>query len=90
VIEDQDESRKAEATRYMPVVGPSVVRFTADRIDGIDATLVLGQDFATFIAAEDAKAAATSTTTTVAASTASPTGSQPTATSAPTTPATTS
>ena len=85
VIEYQDESRKAEATRYMPVVGPSVVRFTPNRIDGIDATLVLGQDFATFIAAENAKAAATSTTTTVAASTASPTGSPPTATSAPAT-----
>jgi hypothetical protein len=71
VIEYQDESRKAEATRYMPVVGPSVVRLTTGRIDGIDATLVLGQDFATFIEAEDAKAAATSTTTTVASSTAS-------------------
>jgi hypothetical protein len=72
VIEYQDESRKAEATRYMPVVGPSAVRFTTDRMDGIDATLVLGQDFATFIEAENAKAAA-STTTTVAPSTASST-----------------
>jgi len=85
VIEYQDESRKAEATRYMPVVGPSVVRLTTDRIDGIDATLVLGQDFATFIEAEDAKAAATSTTTTVASSTASSsTASSSTATSTPT------
>jgi hypothetical protein len=84
-IEYQDESRKAEATRYMPVVGPSVVRFTTDRIDGIDATLVLGQDFATFIEAEDAKAAATSTTTTATSSTSVPS----TATSTPTTPATT-
>ena len=64
VIEYQDESRKAEATHYVPVVGPSVVRPTTDRIDGIDATLVLGQDFATFMKAEDAKAAATTTTTT--------------------------
>jgi hypothetical protein len=72
VIEYQNESRKAEATRYMPVVGPSAVRFTNDRIDGIDATLVLGQDFATFIEAENAKAAATSTTTTVASSTTTP------------------
>jgi hypothetical protein len=67
VIEYQDENRKAEATRYMPVVGPSVVRPTTERVDGIDATLVLGQDFATFINAEDAKAAATTSTTTPAA-----------------------
>jgi hypothetical protein len=63
VIEYEDESRKAEATRYMPVVGPSVVRPTADRVDGIDATLVLGQDFAAFVQAENAKPGATSTTT---------------------------
>jgi len=77
VIQYQDESHKAEATRYMPVVGPSTVSFTPDRIDGIDATLVLGQDFATFIKAEDAKAAATATTTTVAAATASSTAATP-------------
>jgi hypothetical protein len=84
VIEYFDESRKAEATRYMPVVGPSVVRPTTERIDGIDATLVLGQDFATFIRDEDAKAAATSTTT---ASTVAPgpSGSEPTTTTAATT-----
>jgi len=63
VIEYQDENRKTEASHYMPVVGPSVVRPATDQVDGIDATLVLGQDFATFIQAENAKAAATSTTT---------------------------
>jgi len=89
VIEYQDESRKAEATRYMPVVGPSVVRLTTDRIDGIDATLVLGQDFATFIEAEEAKTAATSTTTTVASSTASSSTATSTPTSIPSTPPTT-
>jgi hypothetical protein len=62
VIEYQDENRKTEATRYMPVVGPSVVRPTTDRIDGIDATLVLGQDFATFSTAEDAASTAVATT----------------------------
>jgi hypothetical protein len=84
VIEYFDGSRKAEATRYLPVVGPSVVRPTTERIDGIDATLVLGQDFATFIRDEDAKAAATSTTTapTVAPG---PYGSGPTTTTALTT-----
>jgi hypothetical protein len=69
VIEYQDESRKAEATRYMPVVGPSTVRPTTDRIDGIDATLILGQDFATFVAAEAATSAAASTTVTTVATT---------------------
>jgi hypothetical protein len=73
VIEYQDESRKTEATRYMPIVGPSVVRPTTDRVDGIDATLVLGEDFARFIDAEDAKSAATSTpvATTIATTTTS-------------------
>jgi hypothetical protein len=45
------------------------VRPTTDRIDGIDATLILGQDFATFVAAEAATSAAASTTVTTVATT---------------------
>ncbi len=52
VIEYQDEADKAEATRYLPVVGPATVQPSPDRIDGIDATIVLGKDFATFVASQ--------------------------------------
>jgi hypothetical protein len=64
VIEYQDPSRKAEASRYVPVVGTATVRQSESLINGIDATIVLGQDFATFMQAENAKS---TTTTTVAA-----------------------
>jgi hypothetical protein len=52
VIEYQDEANKAEATRYLPVVGPATVQPSQDRIDGIDATIVLGNDFASFVASQ--------------------------------------
>jgi len=69
VIEYQDQARQAEAARYMPVVGPATVRRSQDTTEGIDATIVLGQDFATFMRAENAKVTTTtpsagSTTTT--------------------------
>ena len=60
-IDYRDESVHAEAQDYVPVVGATNVRVSNERIDGIDATIVLGRDFAAFVATEQAKAA-TSTT----------------------------
>jgi LytR cell envelope-related transcriptional attenuator len=68
VIEYEDEIRKDEAARYLPVVGPATVRQSSERIDGIDATVILGQDFATFMQSENAKG--TTTTSAAPASTA--------------------
>jgi hypothetical protein len=48
LIEYQDPRNKAEAQTYVPVVGPSTVEQSDERIDGIDATIVLGTDFASF------------------------------------------
>jgi LytR cell envelope-related transcriptional attenuator len=48
LIEYQDQRNKAEAQTYVPVVGPSTVQQSDERIDGIDATIVLGTDFASF------------------------------------------
>ena len=55
---------RAEAQDYVPVVGASTVRVADDRIDGIDATIVLGHDFDTFILTEKAKAATSTTAAT--------------------------
>jgi LytR cell envelope-related transcriptional attenuator len=48
LIEYQDQRNQAEAETYVPVVGRATVRLADERIDGIDATIVVGQDFATF------------------------------------------
>ena len=56
-----------------------------ERIDGIDATVVLGLDFLAFLAAEDAKVAATSTTSTTVAPTTTPKSSSTTSKSTATT-----
>ena len=69
VIEYQDPSRKAEASRYVPVLGTATVRQSTSLIDGIDATIVLGQDFATFMQAENAKSTTTTTVATTGATT---------------------
>jgi len=60
VIEYQDPRNQAEAETYRPVVGPATVRQGDERIDGLDATIILGQDFATF--AEQQAASSTTST----------------------------
>jgi hypothetical protein len=82
VIDYQDEADKAEATRYLPVVGPATVQASQDRIDGIDATIILGKDFATFAARQGtAGPSAASATSTTSPSGASGGGSTTTTTS---------
>jgi hypothetical protein len=61
VIEYQSTDRKTEASRYLPVIGPATVRESEERIVGIDATVILGQDFATFMQTERARGTTTST-----------------------------
>ena len=63
-IRYQSADEQADATTYAPVLGTNLIAQDSDRIDGIDATVTLGQDFAPFIAAEQAKADAGATTTT--------------------------
>jgi len=48
VIQYQDARNKAEAQTYAPVVGPATIAQGDERIDGVDATIILGKDFATF------------------------------------------
>jgi hypothetical protein len=63
VIEYQD-SDEADAARYATLFGGATVRPSAEPIDGIDATVVLGQDFRTFMDREHAKATPSTTTST--------------------------
>jgi hypothetical protein len=60
LIEYQDQRNEAEAQTYVPVVGPATVRQGDGRIDGIDATIIVGEDFATF-AQQQAASSSTST-----------------------------
>jgi hypothetical protein len=55
VVEYQDAAGRPAASTFQPVVGASVVRLGTDRIDGIDATIILGSDFAGFLQTEQAK-----------------------------------
>ncbi len=59
LIEYQDQRNEAEAQTYVPVMGPATVRQGDERIDGIDATIIVGQDFAAF--AQQQAASTTST-----------------------------
>lgn len=63
IIEHSDPADAEEAAFYAPVVGGAEVRPSEQRIDGIDVTIVLGESFRDFLAAEDAR-----TTTTLARS----------------------
>jgi len=60
LIDYQDPRNEAEAQTYVPVVGPATVRQGDERIDGIDATIIVGKDFAAF-AQQQAASPATST-----------------------------
>jgi hypothetical protein len=71
LIEYQDQRDQAEAETYVPVVGPATVRQGDERIDGIDATIILGQDFATFVRSQPAPSG-TPTTASAAPSTSTP------------------
>ncbi len=64
LIEYQDPTLQSEAANYVPVVGPAAVRQSDERIDGIDATIVLGTDFGAFMQTEQAKDSVTTTSTT--------------------------
>jgi hypothetical protein len=65
-IEYQDPTEQGPATTFQPVVGATVVRASQDRVDGIDATVILGSDFGAFLQTEQA-----TTTTTISPTTAS-------------------
>jgi hypothetical protein len=60
---------EVQSGAFAPVLGSPPAVPSDERIDGIDATVVLGRDFPGFLAAEDAKVAATSTTSTTVAPT---------------------
>jgi hypothetical protein len=65
-IEYQDPTEQGPATTFQPVVGAAVVRASQDRVDGIDATVILGSDFGAFLQTEQAN-----TTTTISPTTSS-------------------
>ena len=64
LIEYQDPRNAAEAQTYVPVVGPATVRQGDERIDGIDATITLGTDFAGFAQQQAASSTSSSPSTT--------------------------
>ncbi len=63
LIEYQAQLDQAEAETYVPVVGPATVRQGDERIDGIDATIILGQDYATFARSQPVPSGAATTAT---------------------------
>jgi hypothetical protein len=63
VIEYQAPQGEAEAKMYVPVVSASTVRLGDDSVDGIDATIVLGQDFVPFLHAEQSTTTIPNTST---------------------------
>jgi hypothetical protein len=65
-IEYQDSTEQGPATTFQPVVGATVVRASQDRVDGIDATVIVGSDFGAFLQTEQA-----TTTTTISPTTSS-------------------
>jgi hypothetical protein len=69
LIDYQDPRHQAEAQTYVPVVGPATVRQGDERIDGIDATIIVGKDFAAFA---QQHAATSSTPSTLTPSTTGP------------------
>jgi hypothetical protein len=80
LIEYQDPIDQAEAETYVPVIGPATVSQGDERVDGIDATIILGQDYATFAHAQPVPSA--TPTTTAASASPNPSSSTP-ATSTP-------
>ena len=76
---------EVQSGAFAPVLGSLPALASDERIDGIDATVVLGLDFPAFLAAEDAKVAATSTTSTTVAPTTTATSSATTSKSTATT-----
>ena len=57
----QSPAGETQAAAFAPVLGAGTPTASAERIDGIDATVTLGQDFPAFLAAEAARTAATTT-----------------------------
>ena len=67
----QSPTGESQAATFAPVLGAGAPTASDERIDGVDATVTLGQDFPAFLKAEAAKMAASTTapTTTEAPST---------------------
>lgn len=55
---------EVQAGAFAPVLGATAPTASEERIDGIDATVILGRDFPGYLAAEDAKVAPAPTTST--------------------------
>lgn len=72
VVEVQRPEDAEAASRYGPYLGGATTEQSDVKIDGIDATIVLGSGFASFVAEEKAKATTTTTSTTTTSTTAAP------------------
>lgn len=66
VIEYQRSEDAEVAGRYGPYLGGATTRQSDLRIDGVDATIVLGREFAAFVANEAARSTTTAPSTTAA------------------------
>lgn len=69
IIEYQASITEDVAARYGPPVGDAVTRPAAEQIDGIDATIILGDSFRRHLAEERARETTTRATTTAVATT---------------------
>jgi hypothetical protein len=72
-IELQDMADADAAGRFGPYLGGADTVASTVKIDGIDATIVLGRDFVSYIAVERAKATTTTSSTTTTPTTLAPT-----------------
>ena len=57
----QSPAGETQAAAFAPVLGAATPTASAERIDGVDATVTLGQDFPAFLDSQAAKSAATTT-----------------------------
>jgi hypothetical protein len=76
VIEFEAPDGEVDASRYAPIVGGATVRPAGIDIDGVDATITLGESFRRFMADERARANANNSATS-AATTSTPSTSEP-------------
>jgi len=65
IVEYSDELVASEVAGYSSVFGPLASKFSQRQVEGIDARIVLGNDFKEFIAGQPSSGGLTTTTTTV-------------------------
>ena len=76
----QSPAGETQAAAFAPVLGAGAPTASSERVDGVDATITLGQDFPAFLDSQAAKTAASTTTPTTTDVTSTSTGRRTTST----------